>query len=65
MSDDAIRNRARIEEIKRLYAIGQIDREEAEKRAQPVIDAINKRGAEIAKKYKKSYAPVSFIGLMR
>lgn len=63
--DEALKNRQAIEEIKRAYTLGEITREEAKEKAQPIIDRINAKGKEIAKKYNKRYSPISFIGLMR
>ena len=63
--DEAIDNREKIAQIKKDYNSGIISREEAKFRAEPIINKINKRGAEISKKYKKRYSPISFIGLMR
>jgi len=61
----AIENRERISIIKKDYNSGKISRETAKALAEPIIDSINERGAEIAKKYNKKHSKVSFIGLMR
>lgn len=59
-------NRAAIADIKIRYASGEISRDKAKRLAQPVIDVINLKQAEIAKKYgKKNYPKMDFIGLMR
>ena len=59
-------NRTAIADIKRRYAMGEISRDEAKQLAQPVIDVINLKQAEIAKRYgKKNYQKMDFIGLMR
>lgn len=63
--DEAIDNRTKIEEIKKAYNLGLITREEAKEKAQPIIDRINAKGKEIAKKYNKRFSPISFIELMR
>lgn len=63
--DEALKNRQAIEEIKRAYTLGEITREEAKEKAQPIIDRINAKGKEIAKKYNKKYSPLGFVGLMR
>lgn len=65
MTDQAIKNRAAIEDIKRRLKIGAISYEQAQAEAEPVIELINKVGAEIAKKHKKRYTPVGFSYLMR
>ena len=61
----AVSNRQVISDIKGRYLRGEITREQAKLEAAPVIERINKRGAEISKKWNKSYAPQNFIGLMR
>ena len=64
--DNAVANREAIAHIKSLYLRGKISREVAEALAEPVINRINKRQLEIAKKYgKRSYPETTFIGLMR
>lgn len=64
--DNAVANREAIAHIKSLYLRGKIDRKVAEALAEPVINRINKRQQEIAKKYgKKGYPKQTFIGLMR
>ena len=64
--DNAVKNRESIAHIKSLYIRGKISREVAEALAEPVINRINKRQQEIAKKYgKRSYPKTTFIGLMR
>lgn len=64
--DNAVANREAIAHIKSLYLRGKIDRRVAEALAEPVINRINKRQQEIAKKYgKRSYPKTSFISLMR
>jgi hypothetical protein len=64
--DNAAANREAIDRIKSLYLRGKISREVAEALATPVIERINKRQQEIAKKYgKRRYPKTTFIGLMR
>lgn len=64
--DNAVANREAIAHIKSLYLRGKITREVAEALAEPVINRINKRQQEIAKKYgKKRYPKTTFIGIMR
>lgn len=64
--ENATANREAIDRIKSLYLRGRISREVAEALARPVIERINKRQQEIARKYgKKRYPKTTFIGLMR
>lgn len=65
VSDQAIQNRQDIEEIKASLAYGYITYYEAKLEAQPIIDRINKRGREIAKKYGKTYYPITFEAIIR
>lgn len=65
MTSEALRNRTEIADIKRRYTLGLISRERAKSEAEAVINRINKRGQEIAKKHKVKYYPVDFINLMR
>lgn len=63
---EAANNREAIDHIKSLYLRGKISREVAEALAKPVIERINKRQQEIAKKYgRRNYPKTTFIGLMR
>ncbi len=61
----AVDNRAAIAEIKRLYDLGVINRVKAQQLAQPVLDRINARGAEIAKKRGQKPYKLDFISAMR
>jgi len=62
----ASQNRAAIAEIKLKYDKGQIDRDEAKMLAKPILDRINLRSAEIARKYgKKNYPKLDFVNAMR
>ena len=63
--DNAVANREAIAQIKSLYIRGRITREVAEALAEPVINRINKRQAEVAAKWGKKHYPMTFIGLMR
>lgn len=63
---EAVCNRECIERIKSLYIRNKISREVAEALASPIIDRINKRQQEVAKKYgKRNYPRTTFISLMR
>lgn len=57
--------RAEIENIKYLLMTGQITYYEAKDKAQPVIDEMNIKGKEIAKKYNQKFKPFTFAYLMR
>lgn len=63
--EEAKQNRQDIEEIKIALACGFISYEEARVEAKPILDKINKKGREIAKKYGKKYYPITFIEVMR
>ena len=65
IKDKAVRNRDGIERIKRMYNLGQIDRETAKQLAKPFIESINADMKKIAKKYGKKPQSVDFINLMR
>lgn len=65
VTDFASDNLTQIKEIRRLFLSNEITREEARERAQPIIDAIDARGREIAKKHKRRYNPLNFTQLMR
>jgi UDP-N-acetylglucosamine 2-epimerase len=63
---EAVSNRENIARIKNQYLSGKISRKVAEALAEPIINRINKKQQEIAKKYgKKSYPKTTFIGVMR
>jgi len=64
--DRAVKNRADIAEIKRRYVTGEIDREEAKRLADPILERINARAAEIARRHgKKNYPALGFVDAMR
>lgn len=63
--DQATKNRQAMAEIKRKYVTGEISQDEAKQLAQPIIDLVNKRCAEIAKKHGKKPCKLNFISLMR
>lgn len=58
-------NRQKIQTIRRRMVNGQISYIEAKQEAQPIIDDINEKAAEIAKKYGMRPSKVSFAALMR
>jgi len=57
--------REQIEHIRFKLLKGVITYDEAKTEAQPIINEMNKRGREIAKKHKQKFKPFTFIGLMR
>lgn len=58
-------NRTKIAAIKLLYDTGEISREEAKRLAQPILDRINTRGAEIAKAQGRKALRLDFVSAMR
>ena len=65
MTEQAHRNRDTITDIRGRMLRGVITYEEAQAEAKPVIDAMNKRSAEIAKENDDKFRPLSFKSLMR
>ena len=57
--------RAKIDEIKYLLYTRQITYYQAKEKAQPIIDEMNIKGKEIAKKYNQRFKPFTFSYLMR
>lgn len=57
--------RLRLDEIKFLFMTGQINYYQAKEKAQPIIDEMNIKGKEIAKKYNQRFKPFTFSYLMR
>lgn len=65
ISDKAISNRIAIAEIKRRYYSNEITREEAKLLAEPILDRVNLRAKEIAKKHDKKHYKITFSSVMR
>lgn len=65
MTQQATNNREAIADIRRRMLSGVISYEQAQIEAKPVIDAINAKAAELAKKHKVRASKVNFAGLMR
>lgn len=65
MTPQAHANRAKIAEIRTKLHLGAITYEEARTLARPVIQGMNRRGAEIAKEYGVRFKPITFAALMR
>jgi len=51
--------------IKRKYFSGELTYDQAKRIAIPIIEIINKKSKEIAKKYKQKPKLISFAGFMR
>lgn len=65
MTDEAIKNRTEIENVRFLYMTGEINRQRAEELAKPVIERMNIKAVEVAKRHKKRPILFNFITLMR
>lgn len=57
--------REELENIRAWMLSGAITREEAKHKAAPIIDEINKKSVEIAKKYGQRPRLVTFASIMR
>lgn len=57
--------RIMLDEIKFQFMTGQITYYQAKEKAQPIIDEMNIKGKEIAKKYNQRFKPFTFSYLMR
>lgn len=65
MTNEAQDNQEKIADIKRRMVAKELSYEDAKLEAQPVIDRINAKAAEIAKKYNKRAKKLSFSEIMR
>lgn len=65
MEKEAKQNREDILEIKTALALGYISYDEAKREAGPILEKINLRGKNIAKKYGKKFYPITFMEIMR
>lgn len=65
MTNHAASNRIEIAKIRTAMDLGQITYEEAKIKAAPIINEINARSKEIAKKYGKSHRNFTFEEIMR
>lgn len=54
-----------LQEIRCKMLRGLISYDEAKAEAQPIIDEMNKKGREVAKKYKQKFKGFTFSSLMR
>lgn len=57
--------RAKIEDIRARLMLGVIDYDTAKAEAAPIIAEMNRKGAEIAKKYNQRFRKFTFGYLMR
>ena len=60
-----LKYKIKLDEINFLLIKGYISYEEAKQKAQPIIDEMNSKGKEIAKKYNQRFKPFTFSYLMR
>lgn len=44
---------------------GNMSYDEGKEKCKPYLEVVNKRGREIAKKYGKRFAPITFAGVRR
>lgn len=65
MTNEAKQNREKIEAIKAQLSLGQISYAEAKEQAAPIVNAINLKAKELAKKYGMRPHLVDFAALMR
>lgn len=65
ITEQGQKNRDEIQSIRSRMLKGEITHHEALVEATPVIDEMNKRGAEIAKAHGMKYKPLTFFSLMR
>ena len=65
MTNNALDNRQKIQDIRRRMLSGEITYDQAKAEAQPIIDQINATGAAIAKKYGKRATKLQFAAIMR
>lgn len=62
---NAISNREKIRNIRMRMFAGEITYAEAKIEAQPIIDEINAKAKELAKKYNTTAPKMSFAAMMR
>lgn len=65
MTNEAQDNQEKIADIKRRMVAKELSYEDAKLEAQPVIDRINAKAKELAKKYNKNAKKISFSEIMR
>lgn len=52
--------RATIQAIRSDYLRGHIDLDQAKAKVLPLLEAMNEKGAKIAKEHKKTFKPLTF-----
>lgn len=65
MTDKARSNREAINNLILGLNLGQITYAEAKEKAKPILDEINAKSKEIAKKYGRSHRNLTFEEIMR
>jgi len=65
MKEQAAKNIQQINAIRTALNNNLITYKQAKLEAQPIIDKINEKNLEIAKKYKMKPSKINFTGLMR
>lgn len=65
MTEEMQQLKVEAETAKQSFAFGQISYEEVSKRVLPYIQAVNKRGKEIAKEHKMPFQPLTIFKFLR
>lgn len=65
MTDETLKLLNQADNIRYLYRIGTITREEAMRDTKPYLDAVNKKAEELAKKYNQKPKKITFNSFMR
>lgn len=65
MTEQARKNREEIGNIKLALNLGQLTYAEAKEQAKPILDEINAKSRELAKKYGRSHRNLTFEEIMR
>ncbi len=63
--ENGIKNREILADIRARMLSGRISVDRAMTEAQPVIDAMNEKGKEIAKQYGRKFHPLTFAYIAR
>lgn len=63
--EKAIENQNKIKDIKNRMLSGEISYEQAKIEAKPIVDIINAKSIEIAKKYNTKAKKISFTEIIR
>lgn len=65
MDHQAAQNREEIARIKNSMLAGEITYEEARIQAAPILERINEKSKELAKKYGRRHVAITFSEIMR